>query len=357
MQPILHSVSKKVCLFNKKVFKMKKVFSFLMIALVVMSVVSCKKKATNEPDDPSNPSEQTDPSNPSGQTDPGQGQAALTITMSNITGSSAAMSVVPGNQNQTYYFSIIESSYVQGLTDAQLIQQVLIAEMDYIIEYYSGQYDVTYADLLSTGNDGYEFTKLAANTEYLALAAYIGTDGKATDGKLAKQSFKTSNSSSGGDSQGGGGSQGGGSSSMTFSIQQTSASITVVPSNSSELWDYYFMEKSEFTSSWGSDADALAAAAFDAYGASYATQDTETFLFTEMIQYGMTAGSWVLIVWGCDNYGVTTKAQAVTFTLTGSSSGGSYGDDYSDYFGGGYYAPARHRMPLRKTMFHTRFVK
>ena len=313
---------------------MKKVFSFLMVSLIVLSFMSCKKKAANEPDDPSNPSGQTDPSNP------GQGQAALTITMSNITGSSAAMSVVPGNQNQTYYFSIIEASSVQGLTDAQLIQQVLIAEMDYIIEYYSGTYDVTYADLLSTGNDGYEFTQLAANTEYLALAAYIGTDGKATDGKLAKQSFKTSNSSSGG------GSQGGGSSSMTFSIQQTSASITVVPSNSSELWDYYFMEQSEFTSSWGSDADALAEAAFEYYGATYATQDTETFLFTEMLQSGMTAGSWVLIVWGCDNYGVTTKAQAVTFTLTGSSSGGSYN----------FYAPHR-RMPVRKIIFNKRFVK
>ena len=133
---------------------------------------------------------------------------------------------------------------------------------------------------------------------------------------------------------------------MTFSIQQTSASITVVPSNSSELWDYYFMEQSEFTSSWGSDADALAEAAFEYYGATYATQDTETFLFTEMLQSGMTAGSWVLIVWGCDNYGVTTKAQAVTFTLTGSSSGGSYN----------FYAPHR-RMPVRKIIFNKRFVK
>jgi len=336
---------------------MRKLFSFFMVSLIVVSFMSCKKKAVNEPDDPSNPSEQSDPSDPSGQTDPStpsQGQAALTITMSNITGSSAAMSVVPGNQNLTYYFTIIESSYVQGYTDAQLIQDVVIGEMDYIIEYYQGTYDVSYADLLSTGNDGYEFTKLAANTEYLALAAYVGTDGKATDGKLAKQSFKTGSSSSGG------GSQGGGSSSMTFSIQQTSASITVVPSNSSESWDYYFMEKSEFTSNWGNDADALAEAAYEYYGATYATQGTETFLFTEMIQYGMTAGSWVLIVWGCDNYGVTTKAQAVTFTLTGSSSSGGsygYGDDYSDYYGGGYYyAPAHRRMPTRKIEFNKRFI-
>lgn len=80
-----------------------------MISLIVMSVVSCKKKAANEPDDPSNPSEQTDPNGQTDPSTPSQGQAAFTITMSNITGSSAAMSVVP-TKAQAVMFTLTGSS-------------------------------------------------------------------------------------------------------------------------------------------------------------------------------------------------------------------------------------------------------
>jgi len=246
---------------------------------------------------------------PNEHTDPNQ--AAITITMSKITSSSAMMSVVPESQNQTYYFTVTKSADVVGLSDEELIEKVLIAEMDSIIDYYNGKYDVTYSDQLSKGNDSYEFAKLTANTEYLALAAYIGTDGKPIDGKLAKQTFKTTESSS----------SGGGSSDLTFSIQKTSTGITVTPSNDSEYWDYYFMELSEFISSWRGDADQIAKAAYDFYGASYAGKDALTFLFDEMLQAAMVPGNWVFVAWGCDDTGVTTDAQMIVFILTSSGGG------------------------------------
>ena len=297
---------------------MKKFFSILTVFLVILNFIACENKKNDEPENPSAPEEQ-------------KAAAAITINLSNITGSSVKMQVEPDDADATYYFTLALASNLEGMSDEEMIEQVLIAEMDYILDYYS-KYNPTYADLLSTGNDGYEFTGLDAKTEYIALAAYIDYDGKAIDGKLAKEVFSTTAASSGGS-----GGSGGGTGNLTFNVQKSSSGITVTPSNNTDTWDYYFMLKSEFASNFNSNPDALAEAAYDYYGNDYAVSGSEEFLYSEMLEYGLTAGSYVFVVWGCNASKVTTKAVMTEFTLTSSS---SY-----------YYAPSRMRMPLRKTVF------
>lgn len=325
---------------------MKKIFSILTLSLALLNFVSCEKKNADEPENPGNQSEQTDPTTPSTDptkpsTDPSEPSPAFTISISNITSSSALMTVTP-DVSLTYYFTIIEASYVKEMTDEQLIQQVLIAEMDYIIDYYKS-YGISYEDLLSTGNDSYEFTELTAGTEYLALAGYIDENGKSTFGLVTRSSFTTSAS---GSSQGGGGTSSG---NLSFTVNKSSTGITVTPSNNTDLWDYYFMEQSQFTSEFQSNADYVALSAFEYYGTTYAVTGPEEFLYSEMLSYGLSAGNYVLIIWGCDNSGVTTNAQAVTFTLSSSSSSS-------------YFAPARATKGLRgpgraARMRKTAFIK
>lgn len=153
---------------------MKKIFYFVAaLAVLAVGFTGCKKDKEKEPEP-----EVTNPK--------------LVITVDSITATSAFIAVVPEVDTLTYYWTYYEKADLEGLTDEEIIEQGLIGEMDYIIEYYAEVYSktITYEELLSVGEDSYGLS-FSPNTEYVALAAYIDAEGNITFGDLFKKEFKT----------------------------------------------------------------------------------------------------------------------------------------------------------------------
>jgi hypothetical protein len=173
---------------------MKKILFITAVAVLALSAVSCKKKGTNEPDDPQSPSQDTTQVNPSG--------SGLNISVSDIDANEATVSVTSSDPSATFYFTCYEKSVLSAYSDKEIVSNVVIGEMDYILDLYSQQ-GITYSDLLSSGSDSYTFSDLDANTEYWAIAAYVNADGK-SDGVLYKKAFTTKQSGSGSSSSGNG---------------------------------------------------------------------------------------------------------------------------------------------------------
>ena len=237
-----------------------------------------------------------------GNSTPTKAPAAATfdITVSNIKASSFSCKVVPSDLNATYYYTFIEKAVAEEATDEQLVSGLLIAELDAIIEVYKEYMEITYtyADLLCQGVDEYDFTGLTADTEYLIVAAYIDVNGKAS-GSVVKQTFKTSSIVM---------------SDLTFQFTVNSEGVTVIPSNDTDPWDYYFILESEFAEEYNNDADALAQDVYAYYGEEYAEPGQYTFTYAEMLEEEYKPGTYVLVVWGA-NGGVNSKVATCTFEL------------------------------------------
>lgn len=253
---------------------MKKLFSIAAVALIALSFASCDKK---EP-----------------------GSDKFTIEVSDIKATSAFVKVTPKDLKATYYFTIVEAADIAKLSDADVIKDFIIGEMDLIIEYYK-EYDPSYIDLLSRGADEYDFAGLSPKTDYAVIAAYVDENGKATDGKLAKKLFTTTEK---------------GTTNLTFKLTNTGSSLVITPSNDVDPWDYYIASDEEMEM-FSNNPDELAAAAFDMYGDEYAAPGAEELLFSELLEY-YDPGKYTLVVWGCDG-AVTTKAATLAFTLPASA--------------------------------------
>ena len=176
MYPILQFVSKKVCLYNKKVFKMKKILSFFMASLMIMSFASCNKNGGNEPDDPSG---KVDPSDPSAQTDP----ASFAITVSDITASTAHIKVVPSSNTVTYFWNIVSKDELKE--NKMTLEEWAADDMVYYPEE-----GYTFDDLASKGVEEFDISPLQPETEYYAYAYQFDKDFNII-GDIASSEFKT----------------------------------------------------------------------------------------------------------------------------------------------------------------------
>lgn len=145
---------------------MKKILAFAAAALVAFGFASCK--GGNNPEN-----------------------EAYKIEISNITATSAAITVTPADSTVTYYWDILEAAEAAKMTDEQ-IGTYLKEYLEEAVEYYKnyGYDDVTLADFLLTGEDSYEYTKLESNTEYAVVAIALDANG-ASSGKAVRKNFKT----------------------------------------------------------------------------------------------------------------------------------------------------------------------
>lgn len=111
-----------------------------------------------------------------GNTDnPGGGETTettFTITVSNVTSNSAAVSVVPSNNNETYYFDVYEKATVAQFGSLEAFATALNSALSQQL----ATVGYSFADALSKGPDAYEFTKLDAGTEYYAFAYGVTGD-------------------------------------------------------------------------------------------------------------------------------------------------------------------------------------
>lgn len=195
---------------------MKKFFAIMAAALVAFSFASCK--GGNEPE-----------------------KEDYKIEVSEITTKGAHIEVTPeAGVTGTYYWDLIEATEAAKMTDEQ-VAAYFKEYFDYVIEYYAGYYDLTYADLLldaADGMDSYDYSGLESNTEYtvvaIALDANIGAAGKSV-----RKNFKTLEEK-----------EDPVPADMTFEIAVSditfsSANITVTPSNTTATYYWNIFETAE----------------------------------------------------------------------------------------------------------------
>lgn len=205
---------------------MKKILAFAAAALVAFGFASCK--GGNSPEN-----------------------EAYKIEISNITATSAAITVTPADSTVTYYWDILEAAEAAKMTDEQ-IGTYLKEYLEEAVEYYKnyGYDDVTLADFLITGENSYEYTKLESNTEYAVVAIALDATG-ASSGKAVRKNFKTLELT-----------EDPVPADMTFDIDVdgitfSSAAVAVTPSNNEATYYWNIFETAEIQGM--SDADLCAA--------------------------------------------------------------------------------------------------
>jgi hypothetical protein len=101
---------------------------------------------------------------------------------------------------------------------------------------------------------------------------------------------------------------------MTFQFDVTEESVTIIPSNDEDPWDFAFISQAELDYYCGGDIDVLASMMFDNYGDDNAAPGEYTVAFSTIQSAGYTSGEVLIVVWGADG-GVTTPAASVVILL------------------------------------------
>ena len=117
--------------------------------------------------------------------------ATIDIAVSNTTATGAQVAITPSDEEAYYVYDFAPASKLQGLTDAQIANDLINSYKEYIIEEMGEEYiDYLLPYLFYDGAFEDEFQGLAANTEYVVFAFYVDEDGN-LQGSVAKKSFKT----------------------------------------------------------------------------------------------------------------------------------------------------------------------
>lgn len=255
------------------------------------SVVSLEEEGEGE-------EEEQEPVDPTGGT--------FEISVTDITANSAAITVTPSIVGATFYWSIATAEEIEGASDADIVKNVIVAEIEEGIEYYAAEYgiELTIADLLLKDVDSYTFKSLSANTEYVVLAAYLDAEGNLQE-SLVKQPFTTLEAQL---------------IDLTFTISQNENGITITPSDNENAWDYIIISKSVFDT-YG--ADYIAAAIYGKYGAEYAVTGELALAWDgeDITYYCKEDGTYVLVVWGAGESGVNTLAASLEFEYSTQTEG------------------------------------
>lgn len=226
-----------------------------------------------------------DPVDPTGGT--------FTIDIQNITSSGAKITVTPSVEGATFYWSVATAEEIAGLSDADIVKNVILAEIQDILDYYGSG---TISDVLLDEEDSWTYASLNANTEYVVVAAYLDADGNLQE-SVVKQNFKTLEQQV---------------VDLTFTFQVTEDGFIIVPSNNNDKWDYIFFDPAD-VAEYG--ADACAAYGYSKYGDSFASAGSMEVTYAELIAEEFEPGEYSIVVYGCDG-GVTTPAAYFNFVLT-----------------------------------------
>ena len=109
------------------------------------------------------------------------------VKVTDIKSSGACVSVIPSNNNATYYFDVVPKQKLDEYSDVKEYAEWLIR---YIKEPYDF-YGKSFAEVLSAGAVAYQFENGAPNTEYYAIAFGVTTAGEVTT-DVTTVPFKTS---------------------------------------------------------------------------------------------------------------------------------------------------------------------
>lgn len=112
------------------------------------------------------------------------------IQVTEISYYSALVTVVPSDDESTYYWDVFTAEDIAEATDEEIVATV-VAYLEEMTEYYASiGYDYTLPDFLSKGEDFYSFNGLDAGTKYVVVALPLDGEGNAT-GAPTKKAFET----------------------------------------------------------------------------------------------------------------------------------------------------------------------
>lgn len=99
--------------------------------------------------------------------------------------------MTPSNTGCFYYFDLAaKADFDTWGTDAEIVASV-VADLKETAAYYQASgYDLDWTDFLSIGPDGYEFTKLLPDTEYVVYAFALTEEGRPLTG-VTRETVRT----------------------------------------------------------------------------------------------------------------------------------------------------------------------
>lgn len=257
---------------------MKKILSlFAIMAVLAMGFASCEDKDSKD----------------------------FKITVSNVTESKADLLVEPADTTAMYYLGVYESEGVVALSDDS-IASLISMEFNYYLELMAMMgYQITLEELLPellfTGKLEDQITGLTPATDYTVIAAKMDAQGNVL-GKMARKNFTTLEAVMG---------------QLTFTFENTGASIVVTPSNDYEAWDYSLLTAEEYAE-FNNDKNVAAEDAYAYYGTEFASPGAKKFLFEEIAMY-IGTGDMTLLTYACDATGITSEVAEYQFNVPGAA--------------------------------------
>ena len=237
--------------------------------------------------------------------DPVQPQANFAISVGEITGSCATVSVEPKDGSMAYYYDVIERAEYEKYSDPKQLIEEIVADIKSYIEIMKEYGEtLTFNDFLSVGKSTWYYTcDLVPQTDYYVYAAGISASGEITT-DVEVLPFSTIEAKM---------------SSNTFTVSHEGEIITVTPSIENEyyLFNLYYTEDL----AGATDSEIIAAVLEEAaeWGMSYYVggYGLNEFDYTGMLENG---DDLTVCVFGYDGI-VTTPLTKYRFVY--ETSGGS----------------------------------
>lgn len=253
-----------------------KAFKFLTLALAALTLMGCPPGGPDSKD--------------------------FKITVSNVTESKADLLVEPADTTAMYYLGVYDSEDVATLSDDS-IASIINLEFEYYLQLYAMMgYELTLEELLQellfTGKLEDQLTKLTPATDYTVIAVKMDVQGNVL-GKMARKNFTTKDAVMG---------------QLTFTFENTGASVIVTPSNDYEPWDYYLLPTADYQEYYNSDKKVAAEDCYAYYGTEYASAGPAEFSF-EAIADQIGTGDMTLLTYACDATGITSEVAEYQFNV------------------------------------------
>ena len=232
----------------------------------------------------------------------GQDSKDFKITVSNVTESKADLLVEPADTTAMYYLGVYDSEDVVTLSDDS-IASIINLEFEYYLQLYAMMgYELTLEELLQellfTGKLEDQLTKLTPATDYTVIAVKMDVQGNVL-GKMARKNFTTKDAVMG---------------QLTFTFENTGASVIVTPSNDYEAWDYYLLPTADYQEYYNSDKKVAAEDCYAYYGTEYASAGPAEFDF-EAIAEQIGTGDMTLLTYACTEEGITSEVAEYQFNV------------------------------------------
>lgn len=214
---------------------MKKLFNFMLVVLAACGI-SCSNLGD----------ENTMPGNGGNDNNDNGGDTNVTTTfvveVSDITPLGAYVSVTPSDNAATYYYGVVSKVDFEKYLNAKAFANKVVSELKKNCD----SSDLTFAEVLLKGTDGYQVPYLIPDTDYYAYAFGVTADGVVNTDVTTKPFTTLAEVVD---------------ASMTFDVKVTdikssSVWVSIIPSNNVATYYFDFVTKEKFSTF--SDAKACA---------------------------------------------------------------------------------------------------